>query len=68
MLARQYRDARWIGVTRKRRLRAALTRCRSPPRVQWQASVSTCRRWVPRSPLHQRRAWNAERGGSQWVT
>eukprot|EP00966_Prymnesium_polylepis_P114904 2655352-Prymnesium_polylepis.1 len=63
MLARQYREARWIGVTRKRRSRAALTRYRSPPRLPLQASVFTCWRWVPRTPLQQRRGWNAERGG-----
>eukprot|EP00966_Prymnesium_polylepis_P067438 1566257-Prymnesium_polylepis.1 len=63
MLARQYREARLIFVTRKTRWRAALTRCRSPPRLPRQASALTCRRWVPRSLLRQRRGWNAERGG-----
>eukprot|EP00966_Prymnesium_polylepis_P216783 5018278-Prymnesium_polylepis.1 len=63
MLARQYREAVWIFVSRKRRWRAALARCCSPPWLPRQCSVLNCRRWVPRSLLQQRRGWNAERWG-----
>eukprot|EP00966_Prymnesium_polylepis_P283011 6539329-Prymnesium_polylepis.1 len=63
MLARQYREARWIFVTRKRRWRAALMRCLSLPLLPRQASVLSYRWWAHRSLLQQRRGWNAERGG-----